>query len=281
MLLTALIFFSFFAFGFTEYLRGPTLPLILDEFSLRYAQGGVLFLALYAGFLAAVIGLGMVSDRKGRRLLIVTGGVCISASLLAGQRVLGPYIINSYFRYRDWISGVWWKLHYPRSLSKEKGRISQLPGAVSWRRLYDNSPGSNGDLRSWGRVAIGLSGGALFGAVLLVASLAVKGFKPVQRAESDKPATPLFTKRLLLFYLFLGFAVGTEVGIASWMVAFLERVKSISITRASFYLSLYYGLMIAGRIGGRFFFRPSWPHPKSCPGYVRRDGVSDSGCRRS
>ncbi|RME56051.1 MAG: hypothetical protein D6790_15315, partial [Caldilineae bacterium] len=54
-LLTIGGFFSFFAFGFIDNLKGPTLPALLADMSFDYAQGGTILLGAYLGFLIATL----------------------------------------------------------------------------------------------------------------------------------------------------------------------------------------------------------------------------------
>ena len=40
-------FFSFFLFGFSDNLKGATLPVLLDDLSFNYAYGGTILLLAY------------------------------------------------------------------------------------------------------------------------------------------------------------------------------------------------------------------------------------------
>jgi fucose permease len=58
-LLTAGCFLSFFVFGFTDNLKGPTLPSMLAELHITYGTGGNIFFGEYLGFLIAALTFGI------------------------------------------------------------------------------------------------------------------------------------------------------------------------------------------------------------------------------
>ena len=65
LLLTAGCFFTFFVFGFTDNLKGPTLPSMLAELNISYGTGGNIFFGEYLGFLIATLNTGILADRFG------------------------------------------------------------------------------------------------------------------------------------------------------------------------------------------------------------------------
>jgi FHS family glucose/mannose:H+ symporter-like MFS transporter len=66
ILLTAGCFLSFFVFGFTDNLKGPTLPSMLAELHISYGTGGNIFFGEYLGFLIATLITGTSRDRRWR-----------------------------------------------------------------------------------------------------------------------------------------------------------------------------------------------------------------------
>jgi len=66
-LITAGAFFAFFLFGFTDNLKGPTLPAPLTDLHFSYAQGGTLLFAAYVGFLIATLFTGVLADLAGKK----------------------------------------------------------------------------------------------------------------------------------------------------------------------------------------------------------------------
>jgi len=70
-LLTVVCFFAFFIFGFTDNLKGPTLPVILSELDFNYGIGGNILFGLYLGFLIATLITGILADRFGLKVVLL------------------------------------------------------------------------------------------------------------------------------------------------------------------------------------------------------------------
>src|SRR5512141_2576017 len=75
ILLTAGCFLAFLAFGFTDNLKGPTLPPMLAEMNFSYGTGGNIFFGEYLGFLIATLITGILADRFGLKSVIILAGV--------------------------------------------------------------------------------------------------------------------------------------------------------------------------------------------------------------
>jgi len=69
LLLTAGCFFAFFLFGFTDNLKGPTLPPMIAELGINYGTGGNISFSLYLGFLIATLVTGILADRLGLKVV--------------------------------------------------------------------------------------------------------------------------------------------------------------------------------------------------------------------
>jgi len=96
LLITAVCFLAFFIFGFTDNLKGPTLPAMLAEMNISYGVGGNIFFGEYVGFLIASLITGILADRLGLKFVLLLAGFCLaigvagysslqSAGLLAGS----------------------------------------------------------------------------------------------------------------------------------------------------------------------------------------------------
>src|SRR5689334_2419653 len=77
-LLTAGCFLAFFIFGFTDNLKGPTLPAMLAELKIDYGTGGNIFFSLYFGFLIATLITGVLADRFGLKFVILLAATCLA-----------------------------------------------------------------------------------------------------------------------------------------------------------------------------------------------------------
>jgi fucose permease len=63
----------------------------------------------------------------------------------------------------------------------------------------------------------------------------------------------IFNKELILFSILMVSYVAVEIGIASWIVEFLQKVKGFSVVKSSLFLSLYFAFLTAGRLLGSAF----------------------------
>ncbi|NOH03577.1 MAG: MFS transporter [Chloroflexi bacterium] len=76
--MTAICFFAFFIFGFTDNLKGPTLPPMLAELDIDYGTGGNIFFGEYLGFVIATLITGLLADRFGLKIVMVLAGVFLA-----------------------------------------------------------------------------------------------------------------------------------------------------------------------------------------------------------
>ena len=66
LLLTIGAFFAFFVFGFSDNLKGPVLPTLLQDLKFNYSLGGTILLGAYLGFIAATLTTGFLADMVGQ-----------------------------------------------------------------------------------------------------------------------------------------------------------------------------------------------------------------------
>jgi FHS family glucose/mannose:H+ symporter-like MFS transporter len=57
---------------------------------------------------------------------------------------------------------------------------------------------------------------------------------------------------MMLYYAAIAIYVAAEIGVASWLVEFLQQAKSHSVTLSTLFLSLFFGAITAGRFVGSF-----------------------------
>ncbi|MGE4283559.1 MAG: sugar MFS transporter [Clostridia bacterium] len=260
LMLTLGCFFAFLAFGFIDNLKGPTITPFLKDLNFSYSQGGTIIFIGYIGFVIATLTTGIVSDMVGRKAGIFIG----LTSLFIGTIAYG---LLSYF----WFLAIA-MLFLGFGLGsidlgthsiivdihrQSKGRYLNLltffygAGAMigsfyagqlirmnfTWRQVY------------------------LYSLILIVVVLTyfmiVKYPKDNNVSESKKrnlidSGKSAFTKETCLYYLLIASYIGIEVGIASWMVEFLQKVKFQSVGISSLFLTLYFGAIMIGRFFGSF-----------------------------
>lgn len=257
-LLTAGCFLSFFVFGFTDNLKGPTLPAMLTELNITYGTGGNIFFGEYLGFLIATLITGILADRFGLKSVILLAGVFLgigvggysffqSAILLSGSLFvlgmglgaleLGPnaIIVSLHHERKGLYLNLMAVLHGLGSLIAPLFAGWLLSINMSWRLIY-----------RWDILLI-----ALF--VLIFIFLHFP--KAEEKAQLDFRHIPqiAFKGQLPWFYAAITFYVAAEIGLASWLVTFLQETRNISVTASNQSLSLFFAMLMIGRLLGGFF----------------------------
>ena len=255
LLLTAGCFFTFFVFGFTDNLKGPTLPSMLAELNISYGTGGNIFFGEYLGFLIATLITGILADRFGLKSVILLAGVLLgvgvggysfftSTILLSGSLFvlglglgaleLGPnaIIVALHHERKGLYLNLMSVLHGLGSLVAPLFAGWLLSISVSWRVIY-----------RWDILLI-----ALF--VLIFIFLRFP--KAEEKAQLDFRHIPqiAFKGQLPWFYVAITFYVAAEIGLASWLVTFLQQIRSAPVAFSNQSLSLFFAMMMLGRLIG-------------------------------
>jgi len=258
--LTTAGFFAFFVFGFVDNLKGATLSSLLADLDLSYAQGGTILLGAYLGFFIATLAAGILADTVGNRTILILAGGLAGAGLLAFAGA------NSY----------WLLFTAMLVIGLGMGSI-EVSGNGLIVQLHQNNRGRYLNLLATfhgiGSLAVPLFAGWLLGAgvswrmvfqyslplaVLLALAFALT---PSPQAGSQEQALKTgfdwqavgklgFTRQMVWFYLAIAFYVGAELGIGAWIVEFLQRSKGFSLIGATGFLSLFFAMIMLGRVAG-------------------------------
>jgi len=259
-LLTGGAFFAFLVFGFSDNLKGPVLPALLQDLRFSYSLGGTILMGAYIGFMAATLSTGFLADAFGQKVVLLLAGVCLAIGVTGFTTFSSPLLLTAAMTFLGFGMGclelgcnaLIVKLH-----SSDKGRYLNLmsvmhgmgsmiaplyagwllSGNFSWRLVY-----------RWDLVLI----------ALLIVYFALVRFPRNEGANSDKIdfkhiGRTSFTPELLGYYLGLMLYVAFELGIASWIVEYLQKVRSQSVNQSTQALSLFFGLIMVGRFVGSFF----------------------------
>ena len=250
-------FFAFFLFGFADSIKGPALPVILEDLKLGYAAGGALLFSTYAGFLFATLLAGSLCDRVGKRAVILMAGLslCLGMAGFAGFATL-PALMFAMI-----LVGIGFGAF-------EVGGntiIVDLQGARKgfYLNLLAVCHGAGSVLAPLfaGKVlSSGASWRSVYGYSLILAALLPLYFLFV-RYPRNKPSVrnrvglrklgkTAFGSPMGLYYMLIAMYVSAEVATASWMVVFLQRAKGLSVISSSLFLSLFFGALTAGRLAG-------------------------------
>jgi MFS transporter, FHS family, glucose/mannose:H+ symporter len=257
LLLTAGCFLSFFVFGFTDNLKGPTLPALLAELHISYGAGGNIFFGEYLGFLTATLITGLLADRFGLKSVVIVAGIFLaigvsgysffqtaiflSGSLFIlglglGALELGPnaIIVSLYHERKGLYLNLMAVLHGLGSLVAPLFAGWLLGMNTPWRVVY-----------RWDLPLI-----ALFVFIFIFLRFPKGG----EKTQLDFRHIPqiAFKKQLPWFYSAITFYVAVEIGLASWLVTFLEEFRHLSVAASNHSLSIFFAMLMAGRLLGGF-----------------------------
>jgi MFS transporter, FHS family, glucose/mannose:H+ symporter len=259
-LLTAGAFFAFFIFGFTDNLKGPTLPALLDDLQLSYSLGGTILLGIYLGFMTATLSTGFLADALGQKAVLVLAGVCLATGVIGFALFSAPILLTVFMVVLGFGLGCIElganslivflhptdKGRYLNLLAVMHGLGSMLaPLFAGWLLAANNSWRT---VYRWDLVLI----------LSLTVFFVLAPFPSREAGSSEKIDFKHIGKTavspiMLTFYFADAFYVAVEIGIASWMVEFLQKVYGQSVSQSTLALSIFFGLIMLGRFVGSFF----------------------------
>jgi len=252
-------FYAFFIFGFVDNLKGPTLPALLRDLDFSYSEGGAVLFSAYIGFMVATLLTGVLADAAGIKIVLLLAGLCLTVGLTAFSLVSSFWLLAAALfvvglglgSIEVGGNGLIVDLHqanrgrYLNLLAVFHGvgafivplyAAQLLSTDFSWRQVYQFS---------------------IFLTVVLASFFAVVKYP---RAASSREGMNLrtlftagFTRRMTWYYLFVAVYVAAEIGVASWIVQYLQQVKGYSVGVSSLYLSLFFAAIMVGRLAGSFF----------------------------
>ncbi|MCP4140116.1 MAG: MFS transporter [Chloroflexi bacterium] len=253
-------FFAFFLFGFSDNLKGATFPVLLDDLSFNYAYGSTILLLSYFGFLIATLVTGPLSDIAGKKVVIFLASTFLLVGMLGYSLVSEMWMLALTMFIMGLGLGA---LEVGANLiivdvhPEDKGRYLNLLAffhgvgsmvaplyagqmlvmGFSWRRVYQF--------------------GAVIAFLVLICFLLAK-YPRTSSTQSNKLdfenlGKSVFSREMILFFASIAVYVAAEIGIGTWLVEFLQKVKAQSISQSTFYLALFFGTITAGRFIGSFF----------------------------
>ena len=257
-LVTAACFLSFFVFGFTDNLKGPTLPSMIQDLHIDYGTSGNIFFGEYFGFVVTSLIAGILADRFGLKVILILAGgllatgvagystfsntMLLTVSLFSVGLGLGAIelganatIVQIHPKKTGLYLNLMAVLHGLGSLIAPLFAGWLLGLNISWRIIY-----------RWDILLI-----ALF--VLLFLFLQFPKSQE-QNNSIDFKNIPNFAFKGILpwFYAAIAFYVAAEIGVGSWLVTFLQETREQSILASNQNLSLFVGLLTLGRLIGGF-----------------------------
>jgi fucose permease len=251
-------FVVFFVFGFVDNLKGPTIPAILSDLGLNYRQGGTVLFSEYIGFLIATLSMGVLSVLLGKKKIVFAAGLFLALGMVlygSVSRVLflsifmacigfglgscevggNLIIVDLYRTQKAKYLNIMEFFHGLGSILAPVYSGQLLAAAVSWRQVY--------------KLAL------LFPLALLLYFLFIRvPRKPPAQGDGGIDIRRIGASALawdtILFYLFILLYVGAELGVASWLVEFLQKEHGMSVSVSSLLLSAFFVAITAGRLAG-------------------------------
>lgn len=252
-------FFAFLIFGFTDNLKGPLLPVLLEEFSLSYAQGSNILLMLYLGFMLSILGSGFIAGKYGNRYVLFLSGIIISAAI-AGMSLVQEKVLlyPLFFSIGIALGGIEIGANgaitdiYHENSGKYLNLLSVFHGAGSMA-----APWIVGILLEKGIPWQTVYKGSILPILLLPLIFLFLRFTtrevPTTWSENDnKDLNRFLNPDLLLLALLIFLYVASEIAIASWIVDYLYKAKNFSLKSGSLMLTMFWGLMMLGRFIASF-----------------------------
>jgi FHS family glucose/mannose:H+ symporter-like MFS transporter len=263
VMLTAGAFFAFFVFGFADNLKGPVIPEMLSSLHLSYSTGSNILLLSYLGFMVATLIAGPLADRLGNRSVMAMAGLVLTIGIgwtgFAGsvsilhvsffllgfglgtiEIAANGIIVETYPEKNGFYLNILAFFHGAGSMVAPLFAGKMIADGGQWNDIYKV---------------------VFFLPLILFISFAVARFSKNSKLKVNSPIIPgkgpgiikIFNKELILFSILMVSYVAVEIGIASWIVEFLQKVKGFSVVKSSLFLSLYFAFLTAGRLLGSAF----------------------------
>lgn len=259
ILLTIGCFLAFFVFGLTDNLKGPTLPAMLQEMNITYGTGGNIFFGQYLGFLIATLFTGLLADRFGLKSVILLAGALLligaggyssfhTTWLLAfflfilglglGALELGPnaLIVSIHHERKGLFLNLMSVFHGLGSMVAPLAAGWLLNAGVFWRDIYH-----------WELLLI--AGMFLYFMFMTFPKKEIQEHEGIDFKQLSKIA---FQPSLIWYYIALALYVAAEIGMAAWLVTFLQDEQSLSVSASTRALTIFFGTIMLGRFIGGF-----------------------------
>jgi len=259
VILTAGAFYSFLVFGFTDNLKGPALPALLDDLSLNYTLGGTILFGGYLGFLIATLLTGFLSDAVGKKAPLLVAGASLSLGILAFSASSSPWlltltmaviglglgsielganriIVDLHPERKGLLLNLMAVFHGAGSMLAPLYAGWLLEAGNSWRTVY-----------RWDLMAA-----ALMLAVFILVRYPLPRSGNPDKTNLTRLWKAAFGGSMGWFYLAIGVYVALEIGMAAWIVEFLQETRGQTIAASTGALSLFFLMVTVGRFLGGF-----------------------------
>jgi fucose permease len=193
----------------------------------------VVVLATGVCLLVGILGYSFARQFGMLSVFMAIMGVGLGCTDMAGNLIIISYYAQNKGRYLNFMA-----FFHGLSSTISPYYAGLLLGAgVSWRQVYQ-----------YPLVAVGLL-------------LALGLFAPFPKPQVQNKSGMDFRSigRVLLqpgigwYFIVMILYVAAEIGVAAWLVTYLQRIHSLSVTQSSIFLSLYFAGLMVGRLLGSLF----------------------------
>ncbi len=250
------IFFAFLVFSMVTNVLGAITPLVISKFGLTLAQGGLLTFSFMISYLIVSIPAGLFSDMHGKK-----------KTMLLGIAIMFFGLISFLFSV-DFIMLLFSTLAAGIGVTFIQVGANTLIEEISKLGEYVKNLNITHALFGVGSFSIPLIVGFLLKngydwriAYVFFTVLAVPLFFIAMKSKAPKHikdeklnlkviSAKLRDTGLMSFAFGLFLYVGTEMGIATWMILFLKNEHGISMETGIFALSIFWAMLAIGRFVG-------------------------------
>lgn len=244
-------------FGFLMNLRGPIIPAIKGEFSVSYSSIGLMFLLTDIAYMLATFFGGIAGEKFGIKKILVFSFVIIILS------VMSMNLVNSFTLFVLILFFITIGVGcFEIGLNALGARVFTVNAAVMMNLLHlfygvgsIIGPKYSGWLLS---INISWRGVYLYSLIVLFAVLLFLLATPFSEKKEERQAVKIpfkklaSDKRIWLLAGVLGFCIVAELGIANWMINFLQVEHKMNENDSSLYLSFFFVAFTIGRLVGGF-----------------------------
>jgi FHS family glucose/mannose:H+ symporter-like MFS transporter len=257
ILVTIGAFAAFFLFGVLDNLKGPAIPFIIKELGINYSLMGNVLGLEYIGFFIATLIAGIAIFRFGLKTILLSAFTLafLGIGCMAGLPVYGFLLVTFL------------------ALGLGLGTL-EIGGNSTIVLLHNEKKGMFlnllGSFHGVGSMLVPIYAGALLSAniswrivfslclipiIMIIIYLALIQFPKQEKTKTDPIfalAKSAFCPEMCWHYVAIGCYVAAEIGLASWIVEYLYKIKGQPLFYSSISLSVYFGLITGGRILGSF-----------------------------
>ncbi|RPJ09481.1 MAG: MFS transporter [Spirochaetaceae bacterium] len=258
MLITIGCFFCFFIFGFLDNIKGPAIPVLLEEPFFNYSDGGIILMAQYAGFLAATLIAGMLAGRIGKKNIILLALGACGIGIIGFACFQGLVLLSLFMAFLGYGLGT---IEVGANALITELHVKNRGNTLNLLAFFHGLGGITAPLYASAILGLGYSWRIPYAVGIIPVAIALVTFLLLQyrevRTDDEKPGISLvrilkkaLKPGVMFFNIVIFLYVMAEIGLASWIVDFLKKAKSFPGNMGSLFLTLFFVGLTAGRLLG-------------------------------